>query len=225
MVRGAFTNEMTTSPSSSPMVKTTKRSVLTSSTYLLARALRPNHSIERTSTGRPHMAFISFWAMCVLPVPAAHVKRYVSGERGRSYRVSPQWATFTAPAGVRGFRTAPSCWHLSRARCVAAPPLLRAGCPSRKLAASEPPVQFDANTNSSPLPLPLAYPREPLLHWSSAGPGWPPTKAHRSSLQKVDSTSSKERMRQPTVLVHTGGSTKKSNRHSPNRFSRPSDET
>ena len=32
-------------------------------------------SIERTSTGMPHLAFISFWAKCVLPVPAAHVKR------------------------------------------------------------------------------------------------------------------------------------------------------
>ena len=35
----------------------------------------PNPSIERTSTGRPHLAFISFWAKCALPVPAAHVKR------------------------------------------------------------------------------------------------------------------------------------------------------
>ena len=28
--------------------------------------------------------------------------RYVSGERGLSYQVSPQWATFAAPSGVRG---------------------------------------------------------------------------------------------------------------------------
>ena len=87
------------------------------------------------------------------PPGARELKRYVSHERGQSYQVSPQWATFTAPAGVRGFRTAPSRWHLSRAGCVAAPPLNRAGCPSRKLAASEPPVRLDANTNSGPLPL------------------------------------------------------------------------
>ena len=105
------------------------------------------------------------------------------------------------------FRTAPSCWHLSRAGCVAAPPLHRAGCPSRKLAASEPPVRLDANTNSSPLPFASAYPREPLLHGTSAGPGWPHTATHRRSLPKVGSTSSKERMRQLIILVHTGGST------------------
>ena len=159
------------------------------------------------------------------PPAAAELKRYVSDERGQSYQVSPQWATFTAPADVRGFRAATGRWHLSRARCVAAPPRLRAGCPSRKLAASEPPVRFDANANSSPLPLASAYPREPLLHGTSAGPGWPPTATHRSGLPTGCRTSSNERMRQPTVLVHTGGSTKNSNRRGPNRFSRPSDET
>ena len=153
------------------------------------------------------------------------IRRYVSGERGLSYQVSPQWATFTVPPGVRGFRTAPSRWHLSRAGCVAAPPLLRAGCPSRKLAASEPPVRLDANMNSSALPLASAYPREPLLHGTAAGPGWPSTKAHRSDLPKGSRTSSEERMRQLIVLVHTGGSTKSSNKRGPNRFSRPSDET
>ena len=35
----------------------------------------PNPSIERTSTGRPHLALISFWAKRALPVAAAHVKR------------------------------------------------------------------------------------------------------------------------------------------------------
>ena len=35
----------------------------------------PNPSIERTRTGRPRMAFISFWAMRALPARAAHVKR------------------------------------------------------------------------------------------------------------------------------------------------------
>ena len=35
----------------------------------------PNPSIERTRNGRPSLAFISFWAKRVLPVPAAHVKR------------------------------------------------------------------------------------------------------------------------------------------------------
>ena len=35
----------------------------------------PNPSIERTRTGRPRMAFISFWAMHVLPARAAHVTR------------------------------------------------------------------------------------------------------------------------------------------------------
>ena len=38
-------------------------------------AMTPNPSIERTSTGRAHLAFISFWAKRALPVPAAHVKR------------------------------------------------------------------------------------------------------------------------------------------------------
>ena len=51
---------------------------------LLSRLLRseevPNHSIERTSTGGPHLALISFWAKCVPPVPAAHVKRSASYE-------------------------------------------------------------------------------------------------------------------------------------------------
>ena len=35
----------------------------------------PNPSIERTRTGRPRMALISFWALRVLPSRAAHVKR------------------------------------------------------------------------------------------------------------------------------------------------------
>ena len=159
------------------------------------------------------------------PPGARELTRYVSGERGLSDQVSPQWATFAAPSEVRGFRTATSCWLLFQARCVAAPPLHRAGCPSRKLAASEPSVRLDANTNSSPLPLASAYPRDPLLRGTAAGPGWPSTKAHRSGLPKVGSTSSNERMRQPTDLVHTGGSTRNSNRRGPNRFSRPSDET
>ena len=138
---------------------------------------------------------------------AAALKRYVSSERDLSYQVSPQWAAFTVPTGVRGFRAATGRWHLSRARCVAAPPRHRAGCPSRKLAASEPPVRLDANTNSGPLPLASAYPREPLLHGTSAGPGWPPTATHRSDLPKGSRTSSEERMRQLIVLVHTGVST------------------
>ena len=172
----------------------------------------PNPYIEGTSYG-------------LRPPAAPHVKRYVSGERGLSYQISPQWAAFTAPRGVRGLRTASSRWHLSRTRCVAVPPLLRAGCPSRKLAASEPPVRLDTNTNSSPLPPASAYPREPLFHGTNAGLSRPPTATHRSSLPKVGSTSSKERMRQLIVLVHTGVSTKNSNKRGPNRFSRPSDET
>jgi len=35
----------------------------------------PNPSIERTRNGMPRMALISFWAMRVLPLRAAHVKR------------------------------------------------------------------------------------------------------------------------------------------------------
>ena len=38
----------------------------------------PNPSIERTRTGRPRMASISFWAMRALPARAAHVKRWAS---------------------------------------------------------------------------------------------------------------------------------------------------
>jgi hypothetical protein len=37
--------------------------------------VRPNHSLERTHPGMPHMAFISFWAMRVLPARAAQLKR------------------------------------------------------------------------------------------------------------------------------------------------------
>ena len=40
-----------------------------------AHRARPNPSIERTRNGRPHLAFISFWAKRVLPLRAAHVKR------------------------------------------------------------------------------------------------------------------------------------------------------
>ena len=36
---------------------------------------RANPSIERTRSGRPHLAFISFWAKCVLPPRAAQRKR------------------------------------------------------------------------------------------------------------------------------------------------------
>ena len=35
----------------------------------------PNPSIERTSTGGPHLALISFWAKPAPPPRAAHVKR------------------------------------------------------------------------------------------------------------------------------------------------------
>jgi hypothetical protein len=35
----------------------------------------PSYSIERTRNGMPRMALISFWAMRVLPLRAAHVKR------------------------------------------------------------------------------------------------------------------------------------------------------
>jgi hypothetical protein len=34
-----------------------------------------NPSIERTRTGRPSLASISFWAKPALPARAAHVKR------------------------------------------------------------------------------------------------------------------------------------------------------
>ena len=171
-------------------------------------AVQPNQSVKRTCLRQ-----------------AAYLQRYVSHERGLSYQVSPQWATFAAPSGVRGFRTATSCWLLFQARCVAAPPLHRAGCPSRKLAASEPSVRLDANTNTSPLPLDSAYPREPRLRGIAACPGWPSTKAQQSISPKGRRTSSKERMRQLNVLVHTCGSAKTSSKRGPNRLSRPSDET
>ena len=41
----------------------------------LHRSAAPNPSIERTRNGMPRMALISFWAMRVLPLRAAHVKR------------------------------------------------------------------------------------------------------------------------------------------------------
>ncbi len=41
----------------------------------LASPAWPNPSIERTRNGMPRLAFISFWAMRVLPLRAAHVKR------------------------------------------------------------------------------------------------------------------------------------------------------
>ena len=37
--------------------------------------MTPNPSIEQTSTGKPHLALILFWAKYVPPVPAAHVNR------------------------------------------------------------------------------------------------------------------------------------------------------
>ena len=37
--------------------------------------LPPNPSIELTRNGMPRMARISFWAMRVMPLRAAHVKR------------------------------------------------------------------------------------------------------------------------------------------------------
>ena len=40
-----------------------------------ATGVTPNPSIERTRTGRPLQALISFWALRVLPVQAAHLKR------------------------------------------------------------------------------------------------------------------------------------------------------
>ena len=43
--------------------------------FVVVQRVTPNPSIERTSTGRPHLALISFWAKRVPPVPAAHVKR------------------------------------------------------------------------------------------------------------------------------------------------------
>ena len=170
--------------------------------------MTPNHSVKPTCLRH-----------------AAYLKRYVSHERGLSYQVSPQWSTFAAPPGARGFRTATSRWRLSRARCVAALPLHRAGCPSRKLAASEPSVRLDENTNTSPLPLASAYPREPLLRGTAAGPGWPSTKAQQSVSPKGRRTSSKEKMRQLNVLVHTCGSAKTSSKRGLTRLSRPSDET
>ena len=136
--------------------------------------MRPNPSLQPTRYG---------WLR--QPPRAAELKRYVSGERGLSYQVSPQWATFAAPSGVRGFRTATSCWLLFQARCVATRPLHQAGCPSRKLAASEPPVRLVANTNSSPLPLASAYLREPLLRGTAAGPGWPSTRRSEASHRKA----------------------------------------
>ena len=39
------------------------------------RWMMANPSIERTRNGMPRMALISFWAMRVLPLRAAHVKR------------------------------------------------------------------------------------------------------------------------------------------------------
>jgi len=46
--------------------------------------VRPNPSIERTRNGMPRMASISFWAMRVLPLRAAHVKRYTARMAYRS---------------------------------------------------------------------------------------------------------------------------------------------
>ena len=42
---------------------------------LWCRPPRPNPSVERTRTGRPLQALISFWALRVLPARAAHLKR------------------------------------------------------------------------------------------------------------------------------------------------------
>jgi hypothetical protein len=37
--------------------------------------MRPNPSFERTRSGRPALAFISFWAKAGLPPRAAQLKR------------------------------------------------------------------------------------------------------------------------------------------------------
>ena len=42
---------------------------------LWCRPPRPNPSVERTRTGRPLQALISFWALRVLPARAAHLNR------------------------------------------------------------------------------------------------------------------------------------------------------
>jgi len=41
----------------------------------MVRLLTPNPSVKRTRTGKPRMAFISFWAIRGLPVRAAYLKR------------------------------------------------------------------------------------------------------------------------------------------------------
>jgi hypothetical protein len=38
----------------------------------------PNPSFERTFTGVPRLAFISFWAKRVTPAPAAQLKRWAA---------------------------------------------------------------------------------------------------------------------------------------------------
>ena len=40
--------------------------------------VRPNPVFKRTRIGMPHLALISFWAKCVLPLRAAYNKRYAS---------------------------------------------------------------------------------------------------------------------------------------------------
>jgi hypothetical protein len=48
---------------------------ITEETSMCRNEVTPNPSIERTRNGMPRMALISFWAMRVLPLRAAHVKR------------------------------------------------------------------------------------------------------------------------------------------------------
>ena len=43
--------------------------------FVVAQRVTPNPSIERTSTARPRLALISFWAKPAPPPRAAHVKR------------------------------------------------------------------------------------------------------------------------------------------------------
>ena len=62
-------------PTRANSVGPTSKAFICTVVVQVRRQVTPNPSIERTRNGMPRMALISFWAMRVLPLRAAQLKR------------------------------------------------------------------------------------------------------------------------------------------------------